>query len=157
MSRPTSRMVISKTFQMAEPDTSTGLKVINITNILRGSIRLEKYQAGYANADGGANSVITTAKAGAGQAEFYLLKKDGDRYVTVGRAATDKNGNIAFSNLDVWAADGSRIQYYWYEAAQEGSKLEVFDAAHTSGADSMTLTASGVEIGGHAGDERHLE
>jgi len=150
--QPDGRMVISKTFQMAEPDTSTGLKVINITNILRGSIRLEKYQAGYANADGGANSVITTAKAGAGQAEFYLLKKDGDRYVTVGRAATDKNGNIAFSNLDVWAADGSRIQYYWYEVAQEGSKLEVFDAAHTSGADSMTLTASGVEIGGQVMD-----
>ena len=148
--RPEGRMVISKTFQMAEPDTSTGLKVINITNILRGSIRLEKYQAGYA--DGGAGSVISTAKAGAGQAEFYLLKKDGDRYVTVKKAATDKNGNIAFSNLDVWALDGSRVQYYWYEAAQEGSRLEVFDAAHASGAKSMTFVASGVEIGGQVKD-----
>ena len=112
------------------------MKVINITNILRVPFALEKYQAGYA--DGGAGSVISTAKAGAGQAEFYLLKKDGDRYVTVKKAATDKNGNIAFSNLDVWALDGSRVQVLLARGSAGGSRLEVFDAAHASGAKSMT-------------------
>lgn len=151
------RQVISREFNLMEPGEQVPMQVINITNIPRSGMALTKYNAGYGAAAEDGKASITWNAAGAGAAEFQLLRKTGDRqYTAVGTAKTDRNGSIAFANLDIWNESGSKIEYYWYEAPQAGNKLEVFDTEYASDARGKMQTVTEAVIDGAAYDAVEL-
>lgn len=142
------RLVTSREFTLKEPGELISMETVNITNILRSGIALAKYNAGYAAVSGdNGKAQITSKPAGQGEATFQLLQKTGENaYRSVGSGKTNAQGEIAFSNLDIWDGDGEKIEYYWYEAPKSGNKLEVFDGEYDSDAAGKTLTVSNVQI-----------
>ncbi len=149
---PDARQVVSREFTLEEAREQgkpAPVQTINITNIPRSNIALTKYNAGYGASGDDRKSWITSEKAGAAAAEFQLLRKTGEgRYDLVGSGQTDENGNIVFSNLDIWTDNGSKIEYYWYEMPQSGTRLEVFDSEYASGSENRLQTVTGAVIDG---------
>ena len=61
-----------------------------------------------------------------------------------------------FSNLDIWTDNGSKIEYYWYEMPQSGTRLEVFDSEYASGSENRLQTVTGAVIDGVSHDAAML-
>ena len=154
------RRVISREFSLEEAREQgkpAPVQTINITNIPRSGIALTKYNAGYGASADDMKSQITFSRAGAGAAEFQLLRKTGEHsYEPVGRGQTNGEGNIAFANLDIWNDNGSKIEYYWYEVPQPETRLEVYDSEYAGGSENLLQAVPGAVIAGVSYDSALL-